>query len=342
MTEDIEPSILKKFEVHKLIGKGAYGFVWKSTSRETKTPVALKKCYDAFRCDIDAQRTFREVSYLQFLNNHDNIVKLLDVHTSDNGRDIYLVFEYFPTDLQNVLRSTLKLEDKHYQYITYQLMKGLKYIHDAELIHRDIKPSNILINSSCKIKICDFGLCRSIVDCQGRHLTDYVATRWYRPPEILLGATMYDQTIDIWAVGCILAEMYRGRVLWQGHSALNQLEEILSFSDENTVENSLENIICPFAKHILRNISIFHRGSLKETISRAPSDALDLIENCLTFSPHNRFSAELALSHTYLSDFRDPRGEVGYKGRPIALPLDDHRRMSPDIYRDALKRKLKR
>lgn len=342
MTEDIEPSILKKFEVHKLIGKGAYGIVWKSISRETKTPVALKKCYDAFRCDIDAQRTFREVSYLQFLSNHENIVKLFDVYTSDNGRDIYLVFEYFPTDLQNVLQSTMKLDDKHYQYITYQLMRGLNYIHDAELIHRDIKPSNILINASCQIKICDFGLCRSIVDCQGRHLTDYVATRWYRPPEVLLGATMYDQTIDIWAVGCIIAEMYRGRVLWQGHSAINQLEEIISFSDNDTVENALDDIICPFAMHILRNISIFRRNSLKEAISCAPSDALDLIENCLAFSPRNRFSADLALSHAFLSDFRDPKTEIGYTGRPIALTLDDRQRMSSEVYRDALERKVRK
>jgi mitogen-activated protein kinase 15 len=173
-------------------------------------------------------------------------------------------------------------------------------------------------------------------------MTDYVATRWYRPPEVLLGATMYDQTIDIWAVGCILAEMYRGRVLWQGHSAMNQLEEIISFSDDNTVERALEELACPFANNILRNISIFHRYSLNETISRAPSDALDLIENCLAFSPRNRFSADLALAHTYLSDFRDPRGEVGYKGRPIVLSIDDNSRMSPDVYRGALERKLRK
>lgn len=336
MSEDIEPFILKKFKIQKQIGRGAYGIVWKTIDWETNTPIALKKCFDAFRCEVDAQRIFREVSYLRFLRGHENIVKLLDVYCSNNGRDVYLAFEHFPTDLQNVLRSTLRLENKHYQYITYQLMKALKYIHDADLVHRDLKPSNILINSSCQIKICDFGLCRSISQLNDRHLTDYVATRWYRPPEVLLGTTIYDQTIDVWAAGCILGEMYCGRVLWQGHNTMNQLELILSCIEGINVDNDLDDMMTHFGKRIISNIKIFHRINLKEICINAPTDALDLMENCLAFNPRNRYSADIALSHVYFSDFHDPKGEPGYKGRPVIVTIDDNIRMSPDIYRKAI------
>jgi len=156
--------------------------VWKSVDKKTRDTVALKKIFDAFQNATDAQRTFREIMFLQEVNNHENIIRLLNVLKAENDRDIYLIFEYMETDLHAVIRANI-LEEIHKQYIMYQLFKALKYMHSAELLHRDIKPSNILLNSECQVKIADFGLARSLAQISEKQstnpiLTDYVATRW--------------------------------------------------------------------------------------------------------------------------------------------------------------------
>ena len=190
--------------------------------------VALKKCFDAFRNSTDAQRTFREIMYLQKLSGHENIIRLQHIIKAENDRDIYLTFDHMETDLHAVIRAAI-LEDIHKKYIIYQLLKALKYMHSGDLLHRDIKPSNLLLNSDCHVKLCDFGLCRSVAEVEGPSpvLTDYVATRWYRAPEILLGSPVYTKGVDMWAVGCILGEMLNGKPIFPGTSTVNQLEKVL-------------------------------------------------------------------------------------------------------------------
>lgn len=206
-----------------LLGKGAYGIVWKAIDKKTKDIVAVKKNFDAFQNATDAQRTFREIIFLQELNGHENIIRLQNVIRAENDRDIYLVFDFMDTDLHAVIRANI-LEDIHKQYIIYQVLKCLKYMHSANLLHRDLKPSNLLLNSECHVKVGDFGLARSLdtkdPDSQPL-LTDYVATRWYRAPEILLGSNKYTKGVDMWSLGCILAELLLGKPVFPGTSTLN-------------------------------------------------------------------------------------------------------------------------
>uniref|UniRef100_A0A8B9VSU7 mitogen-activated protein kinase n=1 Tax=Anas zonorhyncha TaxID=75864 RepID=A0A8B9VSU7_9AVES len=154
--------------------------------------VAVKKIFDAFRNRTDAQRTFREIMFLREFGEHPNIIKLLDVIRAQNDKDIYLIFESMETDLHAVIKKGNLLKDIHKCYILYQLLKATKFIHSGNVIHRDQKPSNILLDADCFVKLCDFGLARSLChmnEDQGNPaLTEYVATRWYRAPEILLSS----------------------------------------------------------------------------------------------------------------------------------------------------------
>ena len=136
------------------------------------------------------------------------------------------------TDVHNVICEGL-LQDVHKRYIVYQVLVALKYLHSAELVHRDLKPSNLLLNSDCLTKICDFGLIRSVAKAEkdeGPVLTEGVATRWYRAPEVLLGSKDYNQQADMWSLGCIIAEIYLQKPLLPGTSILNQLERILAIT----------------------------------------------------------------------------------------------------------------
>ena len=140
--------------------------MWKAVEKRSHNVVALKKCFDAFRNSTDAQRTFREIMYLQKLSGHENIIRLQHIIKAENDRDIYLTFDHMETDLHAVIRAAI-LEDIHKKYIIYQLLKALKYMHSGDLLHRDIKPSNLLLNSDCHVKLCDFGLCRSVAEVEG-------------------------------------------------------------------------------------------------------------------------------------------------------------------------------
>eukprot|EP00033_Pygsuia_biforma_P001868 GCRY01002088.1.p1 GENE.GCRY01002088.1~~GCRY01002088.1.p1 ORF type:complete len:169 (-),score=15.26 GCRY01002088.1:10-516(-) len=168
MSEVIDKHILRKYEVVQKLGKGAYGIVWKAIDKKTREVVALKKIFDAFQNATDAQRTFREIMFLQELHSHEHIIRLLNVLKADNDRDIYLIFEYMETDLHAVTRANI-LEEIHKQYIMYQIFKGLKFMHTGKVLHRDMKPSNVLLNSECLVKIADFGLARSISALENDH-----------------------------------------------------------------------------------------------------------------------------------------------------------------------------
>jgi len=273
--------------------------------------------------------------YLQALHGHENIIQIMNVLKADNDRDIYIVTDFMESDLHAVIKAKI-LEDVHKQYIVYQVLKALKYMHSGELIHRDIKPSNILLNADCAIKLCDFGLARSVAptlaSSSGPVMTDYVATRWYRSPEILFGSSSYTKGADVWAVGCILAEMIIGKPVFPGTSTLDQLERIMAVTGPPSSED-IDAMDSPYAKTMIQSLKILHHNRLGDIFPTASSDALDFIRLCFQFNPQNRPSVVDLLRHRYVSKFRDPEHEIDYPGGLVKIPLDDNIKLTVSDYR---------
>jgi len=336
--EEIDAHIIAKYEVLQKLGKGAYGIVWKVRDKETNEIFALKKIFGAFQNATDAQRTFREIIFLQELSDHDNIITLLDVMKADNDKDIYLIFEYMDTDLHAVIRANI-LEDIHKRFIIYQLLKAIKYMHTAQVIHRDMKPSNLLLNSECLVKVADFGLAR-LIDApkedgaRQQVLTDYVATRWYRAPEILLGSTTYTKGVDMWSIGCILGELLGGKPMFPGTSTMNQIDRIIEVTGSPSKED-IEAIQSEFAAQMLENLPEPNERGLESMYPNADGDAHDLLKKLLMFNPDKRITVEEALAHNYVTQFHNIEEEISCE-KKIHIPIDDNKKYSVANYREEL------
>lgn len=333
MSEEIETHVRDKFEIIQKMGRGAYGIVWKSRDKATGKIVALKKVFDAFQNATDAQRTYREVMYLKQLSNHENIIKLYSIIRAYNNKDLYLVFEIMESDVHVVIRGRL-LKQVHKQYIMYQLFKSLKYLHSADLIHRDLKPSNMLINSDCLMKLADFGLARSITEENGEPplVSDYIATRWYRAPEILFGSQKYLKAVDVWSSGCIFAEILLEKVLFAGKSSLNQIELIIELLGRPN-ENELVRMNSDLAWTIMQNIKTRKRRSFSKLFATFPPEALDLLRKLLVFNPAQRYyltvrlTVDEALRHPYFKTFRNKETEINCHTK-LKIPISDNIKLS--------------
>jgi len=282
--------------------------------------------------------TFREIIFLQELADHENIITLLDVLKADNDKDIYLVFEYMETDLHAVIRANI-LEDIHKRFIIYQLLKAIRYMHSGQVIHRDMKPSNLLLNSECLVKVADFGLARSIAFQSketSRHpvLTDYVATRWYRAPEILLGSTTYTKGVDMWSIGCILGELLGGKPMFPGTSTMNQLDRIIEVTGRPSKED-IDAIQSEFAATMLESLPDTEPRPLSSMFPNADEDALDLLQKLLMFNPDKRITAEQSLEHAYVSQFHVPEEEIVCE-KSINIPINDDKKLTVAAYREEL------
>ena len=220
----------RRYSYIKPIGQGAYGVVIAANDAKTGEPVAIKKINGVFRNVIDGKRILREVKLLGFLK-HKNISNIVDLMrpppragAADKYDEIYIVLDLMDTDLHRVIYSSQALSDAHVQYLLFQMLSAIYYLQTANVIHRDLKPSNVLVNSKCELRVCDFGLARGLEDGEEANLTEYVVTRWYRAPELLLSSKHYTSAIDMWSVGCIFAELLGRRPLFAGDDYLHQLQ----------------------------------------------------------------------------------------------------------------------
>ncbi|CAH8522360.1 unnamed protein product [Schistosoma margrebowiei] len=217
-----QPSLARKvYMPEKSLGFGAFGVVWLVVDPRTGDHVALKRIPNIFESVVSAKRAYRELKLL-FSLKHLNIVRLIDVvkvSSSSLFSEVSVLCEYMDTDLHKIIVSTQYLSLEHVKLFVYQILRGLKYLHSAGVIHRDLKPGNLLVNSDCLLKICDFGLARSVpsfgVESSCNPLTLEVVTQFYRPPELLLGSNFYTAAVDQWSVGCILGELLCRKILFQ-------------------------------------------------------------------------------------------------------------------------------
>jgi len=214
-------------------------------------------------------------------------------------------------DLAAIIRSGQPLTDAHFQSFIYQILCGLKYIHSANVLHRDLKPGNLLVNADCELKICDFGLARGFSmdpEENAGYMTEYVATRWYRAPEIMLSFQSYTKAIDVWSVGCILAELLGGKPFFKGRDYVDQLNQILHYLGTPN-EETLSRIGSPRAQDYVRNLPYMQKISFQSLFRNANPDALDLLDRMLAFDPSSRISVEEALEHRYLQIWHDASDE---------------------------------
>ncbi|XP_033903867.3 mitogen-activated protein kinase 14A isoform X2 [Acipenser ruthenus] len=295
------------------VGSGAYGTVCSSTDVTSDLKVAVKKLSRPFQSIIHAKRTYRELRLLKHMK-HENVIGLLDVFTPatslEEFNDVYLVTHLMGADLNNIVKCQ-KLTDDHVQFLIYQILRGLKYIHSADIIHRDLKPSNLAVNEDCELKILDFGLARHTDD----EMTGYVATRWYRAPEIMLNWMHYNQTVDIWSVGCIMAELLTGRTLFPGTDHIDQLKLIMLLVGTPGSE-LLMKISSESARNYINSLPHMPKRNFADVFIGANPTAVDLLEKMLVLDTDKRITAAEALAHPYFTQYHDPDDE------PEAEPYD--------------------
>ncbi|KAI4382347.1 hypothetical protein MLD38_008322 [Melastoma candidum] len=294
------------------VGRGAYGIVCCATNSVTKEEVAIKKIGNAFDNRIDAKRTLREIKLLCHMD-HDNygvviccrLFRSKDIirpPSREQFNDVYIVYELMETDLHQIIRSNQPLTDDHCQYFLYQLLRGLKYVHSANVLHRDLKPSNLLLNANCDLKICDFGLARTTSETD--FMTEYVVTRWYRAPELLLNCSEYTAAIDVWSVGCIIMEIITREPLFPGKDYVQQLAlitELLGSPDDS----DLGFLRSDNARKYVKQLPSVAKQPFSQKFPEVASMALDLAEKMLVFDPCKRITIDEALNHPYLSSLHE-------------------------------------
>mmetsp|Transcript_75930 Transcript_75930/g.210805 ORF Transcript_75930/g.210805 Transcript_75930/m.210805 type:complete len:431 (+) Transcript_75930:175-1467(+) len=333
-----------RYTILEPTGYGAYGTVCVAQDKGLDQMVAVKKMEGVFEHMTFAKRTLRELRIMRHLV-HENLLQVKNIFFVGcfaDFEEIYVVSELMETDLASTLRSTQALSDDHCQFFIYQVLRGMKYVHSAQVIHRDLKPRNLLVNSNCDLKICDFGLAR--VRFSDKEwvcpMTEYVCTRWYRAPEVLCAWTDYSGAIDIWSIGCILAEMLNRVPPFPGNTTQHQLDLIIGLlgSPEGEELSKIGNEKC---RKFIKSLPTNAGTPFSKFFSGTSAEVQDLLGLMLRWDPESRVNVFEAIQHNYLDKLHCPEDE------PTREPLDTsdfefERRKIPanaireEIFREAL------
>ncbi|GAU44066.1 hypothetical protein TSUD_368780, partial [Trifolium subterraneum] len=333
-----------RYKIIEIIGKGSYGVVCAAIDTHTGEKVAIKKIHDAFEHISDAVRILREVKLLRLLRHPDivDIKRIMLPPSKREFKDIYVVFELMESDLHQVIKANDDLTRDHHQFFLYQMLRALKYMHSANVYHRDLKPKNILANSNCKLKICDFGLARVAFNDAPTSIfwTDYVATRWYRAPELCGSfSSKYTPAIDIWSIGCIFAEVLLGKPLFPGKSVVHQLDLITDLLGTPLPE-TIAGVRNDNARKYLSRMRKKTPVPFERKFPNADPLALRLLQRLLTFDPKDRPTAEQALADPYFKGLAKVEREPSCK--PISkLEFEfERRRITKDDVRELMYREI--
>ncbi|XP_078415517.1 cyclin-dependent kinase-like 5 isoform X3 [Cetorhinus maximus] len=287
--------VMNKFEVLGIVGEGAYGVVLKCRHKETNEIVAIKKFKDSEENEEVKETTLRELKMLRTLKQ-ENIVELKEAFRR-RGK-LYLVFEYVEKNMLELLEEMPNgVQPEKVRNYIYQLIKAIHWCHKNDIVHRDIKPENLLISHNDMLKLCDFGFARNLSEGSNANYTEYVATRWYRSPELLLGAP-YGKAVDMWSVGCILGELSDGQPLFPGESEIDQLYTIQRVLGPLPPEQMKLFYSNP-RFHGLRFPAVNHPQTLERRYLGVISGVmLDLMKNLLKLNPSERYLTEQCLNHS--------------------------------------------
>lgn len=286
---------MEKYENLGLVGEGSYGMVLKCRHKETGQLVAIKKFLESEDDKMVKKIALREVRMLKQLR-HDHLVNLIEVFR--RKKRLYLVFEFVDhTVLDELEKCPNGLDENTVRRILWQVLKGIEFCHVHNIIHRDVKPENILVSRSGVVKLCDFGFARTLAQ-PGESYTDYVATRWYRAPELLVGDTKYGKAVDIWAIGCLLSEMLTGEPLFPGDSDIDQLYHIVKCFGNLTPRHKEVFLRNPLFVG-MRLPEVRETVPLEKKFNRISSFALELMKQSLRLDPDDRPTCTQLLKHEF-------------------------------------------
>ncbi|XP_046891861.1 cyclin-dependent kinase-like 1 isoform X2 [Hypomesus transpacificus] len=308
LSESKTKLLMEKYEKLAKIGEGSYGVVFKCRHRDSGQIVAIKKFVESEDDPVIKKIALREIRMLKQLK-HVNLVNLLEVFR--RKRRLHLVFEFCEQTVLNELdKHPRGVPEAQLKSIVWQTLQAVNFCHRHNCIHRDVKPENILLTKTGVIKLCDFGFAR-ILTGPGDEYTDYVATRWYRAPELLVGDTQYGPAVDVWALGCVFAELLHGNPLWPGRSDVDQLY---------LIRRTLGDLI-PRHQQVFRS-NVFFSGvsipepdttePLEKRFHAVPPHALTVMKSCLVMDPSLRLSCEELLELPYFQE--DGGGSWGREG----------------------------
>ncbi|XP_009804117.1 putative serine/threonine-protein kinase At1g54610 [Nicotiana tabacum] len=308
--KDWTPRRANTFEKLDKIGQGTYSNVYKARDLITGKIVALKKVrFDTLEPE-SVKFMAREILVLKKLN-HPNVIKLEGLVTSRMSSSLYLVFEYMEHDLAGLAAvQKVKFTEPQVKCYMKQLLSGLEHCHNNGVLHRDVKGSNLLIDNEGILKIADFGLAAFYDPEQKQPMTSRVVTLWYRPPELLLGATRYGVGVDLWSAGCILAELLAGKPIMPGRTEVEQLHKIFKLCGSPSDEY--------WKKFKLPNATLFkpqqpYKRCIADTFKDFPSSSHPLVETLLAIDPDERGTATAALNSEFFTT--EP-----YPCEPSSLP----------------------